>query len=138
MAYTFVLLWKHNNIIFVVLGNTDTTPDSGCCTSLDGCLFSFLSKNNLPFPPVPEMREVLVIISIIFEYPFPQNRTGISCMKIFGLSSTGFPVYGTAPGTSLLPSLNIKLVRSPTEIHGTAHVLKVKSMCKCFAGLMPN
>lgn len=78
------------------------------------------------------------IISIIFKYPFPQNRTGISCMKIFGLSSTGFPVYGTGPGKSLLPSRNIKLVRSPIEIHGTAHVLKVKSMCKCFAGLMPN
>lgn len=45
MACTFLLLWKHNNIIFVVLGNTDATPNSGC-TSLDGCLFSFLSKKS--------------------------------------------------------------------------------------------
>jgi len=33
---TFVLLWKHNNVIFVVLGNTETTPNNSCHTSLDG------------------------------------------------------------------------------------------------------
>lgn len=98
--------------------------------------FIFCPKKNLPFPPVPEITEVLVIISITSMYPFPLNRTGTSIMKIFSLSSMGFPVYGTGPGKSLLPSLNIKLVRSPTEIHGTAQVLTVK--CKCFAGLMPN
>lgn len=103
---------------------------------MDVCFLFYPKK--LPFPPVPEITEVLVIINIIFKHPFPQNRTGISYMKISSVSSMGFPVYGTGPGKSLLPSLNIKLVRSPTEIHGTADVLKVKCMCKCFAGLRPN
>lgn len=133
MAYTFVLLWKHNNIIFVVLGNTDTTPDSRCCTSLDGCLFSFLSKKNLPFPPVPEMREVLVIISIIFEYPFPQNRTGISCMKIFGLSSTGFQFMALLQVRHFCPCLTSNLWEVPLKSMGLLMCSKLRA---CVSALL--
>lgn len=138
MAYTFVLLWKRNNIIFVVLGNTDATPDGGSHTSLDGCLFSFLSEKIFHSLLYLKWQRFLWLLALSLSIHSHKIGQALHAWKYSVSAVRAFPVYGTGPGKSLLPSLNIKLVRSPTEIHGTAQVLQVKCMCKCFAGLMPN
>lgn len=50
---------------------------------------------NLSFPTVLEIAEVLVFIFIMFKRPFTQNGTGTPCMKISSVCGKGFSVYGT-------------------------------------------
>ena len=87
-------------------------------------------QQNLPFPTVPEIAEVLVII--IFKYPFTQNGTGTPCMKIFSLCGKGFSVYGTGPASHFCPCLTSNLWEVPLKSMGLLMCLKLTTCVSAF------
>lgn len=87
-------------------------------------VFSSLQQN-LSFPTVPEIAEVLAIITIIFKYPFTQNGTGTPRMKILSLCGKGFSVDGTGPASHFCPCLTSNLWEVPLKSMGLLMCLKL-------------
>lgn len=54
-------------------------------------------QEDLSFPTIPEIAEVLVFIFIMLKCPFTENGTGTPCTELFSVCGKGFTVYG--PGS---------------------------------------